>query len=113
MLSLLLALALELVVTPELVPPPTPIAPAALHDGWNDAVQVTGTIDGVTATHGLLMYLPKGYAATKDTVKRPLILALHGWNHSAEMFKDEGELGRWADQYGIVLAVPDMGKTIY
>lgn len=113
MLSLMLTLVLQLATPPELPQPAAPATPAALHDGWNDAVQVTGTIDGVTATHGLLMYLPKGYAATKHTVKRPLILALHGWNHSAEMFRDKGELGPLADQYGVVLAVPDMGKTVY
>jgi len=97
--------------------PPTPalgtLEPDAAGDGWAAPVQVTGAIDGVTTTHALIMYLPKGYNATKATVKRPLILALHGWNHSAQMFRDKGYLGKWADQYGIVLAVPDMGKTVY
>jgi|GEM_PF-1607716 len=121
MLPLIFALAIQLAVISD-VPPPRPpetieetlgTATMANGEGWSEPVQVTGTIDGVTATHALLMYLPKGYAKTKDTGKRPLMLALHGWNHSAAMFRDKGMLGQWADQYGFVLAVPDMGKTIY
>jgi S-formylglutathione hydrolase FrmB len=53
-------------------------------------------------------------AAAKDAATRyPLVLALHGWNHSPEMVRDKGQLARWADTYGVVLAVPTMGTTIY
>ncbi len=76
---------------------------------WQSAT-VTGSIDGVTATHTLEVYLPSGYSAE---ARHPLLLALHGWGHSATMLRDKGELAGWADRYGIVLALPDMGKTIY
>ena len=78
--------------------------------GWSERLEVTGTIDGVEAKHGLLVYLPKGYTAGR---KYPLVLALHGWKHSAEMFRDEGTLDEQADRFGVVVAVPDMGTTIY
>jgi len=78
--------------------------------GWSDPIQVTGTIDGIEATHELLVYLPRGYTSTK---KVPLVLALHGWKHSAAMFRDQGTLAEQADRFGFVVAVPDMGTTIY
>lgn len=86
-------------------------APATGH--WSKPVQVTGSIEGTTATVPMWMYLPAGYAAKKDSRKYPLVIALHGWNHSPELFRDKGGLARWADTYGVVLAVPAMGKSIY
>ena len=93
---------------------------------WLEPVKVTGKIDDKTATASVLVYVPRGYpvaqphpknpAATSSattTKKYPLVIALHGWNHSPEIFRDHGELARWADSYGVVLAVPAMGKTIY
>ena len=77
---------------------------------WTPAVKVTGKIDDKAMTAAMLVYLPRGYTADK---KYPLVLALHGWNHSPEMFRDKGQLARWADAYGVVLAVPNMGVTIY
>ena len=101
-------------------------APAAPHAAPSDdagrwtQVKVTGKIDDTSATAPMLVYLPKGYpasgasSATPDAGKKyPLVIALHGWKHSPEMFRDKGELARWADTYGLVLAVPAMGTTIY
>ncbi len=112
MLPLMLLIALELAATPE---PAAPAKPPTLeaHDGWSDRIEVTGTIDGTTSTHGLLVYLPKGYTAAAGAKKWPLVVALHGWKHSAEMFRDKGTLAAEADRHGIVVAVPDMGTTIY
>lgn len=85
-------------------------APATGH--WSESVKVSGTVDGASATAPMLVYLPAGYASKGDR-KYPLVIALPGWNHTPELFRDKGELARWADQYGVVLAVPAMGKTIY
>jgi S-formylglutathione hydrolase FrmB len=114
--------------------PPAPPAPAAEPGDtgrWSGPVKVTGKIDDTTASAAMLVYLPKGYpsppaaagkspgsaAPTADASaagkKYPLVIALHGWKHSPEMFRDKGELARWADAYGVVLAVPAMGTTIY
>ena len=93
---------------------------------WTDPIKVTGKIDDKAATATLLVYLPRGYpaapaggkassapAADTTAKKYPLVLALHGWKHSPEMFRDKGDLARWADTYGVVLAVPTMSTTIY
>lgn len=92
---------------------------------WTAPVKVSGKIDDKAMTGTMLVYLPRGYPA--DAPARaagkapgdapakqfPLVLALHGWNHSPEQFRDKGQLARWADQYGVVLAVPTMSTTIY
>jgi len=94
---------------------------------WLEPVKVTGKIDDKSMTAAMLVYVPPGYplvqpshaegaaATPADGAARkyPLVLALHGWNHSPEMFRDKSELARWADTYGVVLAVPAMGTTIY
>jgi S-formylglutathione hydrolase FrmB len=111
--------------SPESKPSPAGKAPS---DGgrWSEPVKVTGKIDDKTATATMLVYLPRGYSAqpapaagsaatppAAPTKKYPLVIALHGWNHSAKLFRDKGELGRWADTYGLVIAVPEMSTTIY
>lgn len=104
--------------------PPAPASPdkpkivkPLAKGAWAKSVKVTGELDGKSQTAGLLVYFPAGYAETsKDaaSAKRyPLVIALHGWNHTPEMFRDKGKLERWADQYGVVVAVPAMGKTVY
>jgi S-formylglutathione hydrolase FrmB len=98
--------------------------PAAAKDAgrWTGPVKVTGKVDGKSMTQPMLVYLPRGYPplearATEDPAravkKFPLVIALHGWNHSPELFRDKGTLATYADQYGVVIAVPAMGVTIY
>lgn len=85
--------------------------PYAAQGKWK-SLKVTGTLDGKSQTAAVLVYTPK--APADDASKKfPLVLALHGWNHTPEMFRDKGDLARYADQYGLVLAVPAMGKTVY
>ncbi len=122
---------------------PAQPAPARTADGlkpaeggrWTAPVKVTGKIDGKTMAATMLVYLPRGYpsgkpakpdSATKPdpfaaakpgpvaaATKYPLVIALHGWNHSPEMMRDKSQLARWADVYGVVLAVPTMRTTVY
>lgn len=87
-------------------------APPA-YAGWTAPMQVTGTLDGVSATHDLIVYLPRGYAEHDQARRWPLVIALHGWKHSAAMMRERGGLEALADRYGIVVSVPDMGTTVY
>lgn len=103
-----------LLATAELVSHGAPTAPAP-KGHWSDPIVFKGTIDAAEATGSMLVYLPAGYdASDANAAKRyPLAIALHGWAHSPELFKKKGTLGKWADTYGIVLAVPAMGKSVY
>lgn len=84
--------------------------PAYVAQGKWQSLKVTGKLDGKSQTAAVLVYTP---AAEDPAKKYPLVLALHGWNHTPEMFRDKGDLARYADQYGLVLAIPAMGKTVY
>lgn len=88
-------------------------APAPPTDGWQPAERVAGEAGGAHAETRVLVYLPGGYARRAEGARYPLVIALHGWGHSPELMRDRGELGRWADRYGLVVAVPAMGSTVY
>ncbi|MEK6793939.1 MAG: alpha/beta hydrolase-fold protein [Spirochaetota bacterium] len=88
-------------------------ATACAADGWLTKVTVNGTIDGKAATTGMEVYLPAGYTKNKTARKYPLVIALHGWNHSPALWRQKGDLGPFADKYGVVIAVPNMGQTVY
>lgn len=97
--------------------PPAESAPAQ-EGRWQKAVSFKGEaeVDGqVLKGQGrLLVYLPFGYEdpARKDQVW-PVAVALAGWNHPAEFWRDQSVVARLADKYGIVVACPEMGQTIY
>jgi len=96
--------------------PPAPTAPTAATGRWLDPITVTGALDGKEASGELRVYVPAGYdarAAQPDAPRYPLVIALHGWDHSAAMFADKGELGALADRHGFVVAIPDTGRTIF
>lgn len=104
----------SLLVAASSEPPAAPPANTAPGDGWVVTPDVvTGTVDGATATTHLLVYLPRGYSARAPERRYPLVIALHGWNHSPALYRDKGNLGAFADRYGVVLAMPAMGKTVY
>jgi len=88
-------------------------AAAEVTDGWSAPVVVGGEVDGVKAETRLLVYLPRGYAARSPEQRYPLVVALHGWKHTPELWRDEGNLAAQADRYGVVVAVPAMGTTVY
>ncbi len=98
--------------TPANAPAATPVVvkPTATGGQWAAPVSVKGTVDEKTMTASMLVYTPVGYSMTQ---KYPLVIALHGWNHSPELLRDKGDLAQWADRYGLVIAVPAMGKTVY
>lgn len=104
------------------------VSAPALGDGaspaggrWAAPVAITGAIDGKPVTASVLVYLPRGYAAPAGGAasgspgprRHPLVIALHGWNHTPELFRDRGQLARWADAHGLVIAVPAMTTTVY
>lgn len=74
--------------------------------------ELRGKVGEVTATGRVLVYLPAGFdpAAAR---KAPLVLALHGWNHTPEQLRDKADLEILADRHGLVLALPAMGKSVY
>jgi len=93
-------------------------APAANEGRWQKAEQIKAEVqvDGkvLKGQHRLLVYLPFGYddPAHKDKVW-PVAVALAGWNHPAEFWRDQSGIAKLADTYGIVVACPEMGQTIY
>jgi len=91
----------------------SPTSASAEKGVWSKPIEVSGTVDGKRARAKLLVRTPAGYEREHLNKRYPLVLALHGWGHSAVQFKKEGELGRWSDESGVVIAVPDMGKTVY
>jgi S-formylglutathione hydrolase FrmB len=42
-----------------------------------------------------------------------VVVALAGWNHAPELWRDKSVIAQLADQYGCILACPDLGKSIY
>lgn len=79
---------------------------------WDSAQKLSATLDGAKASGQVLVYLPSRYG--EDPSRRyPLVIALHGWNHTPAMLRDKSDLEQLADRYGLVLALPQMGKTVY
>jgi S-formylglutathione hydrolase FrmB len=58
----------------------------------------------------MLIYLPAGY---RPGVAWPLVVALHGWGQKPEDWREQTAIARLADQAGVVLALPAMGRTVY
>jgi len=59
------------------------------------------------------VYLPAGLnPSAAHTVRAPLVVALHGWNGKAEDW-DRPEITGIADRFGLILACPSMGRTVY
>jgi S-formylglutathione hydrolase FrmB len=86
------------------------LAFAVIASGWEAPIALEGTIDGRAGKSPLHVYLPKGYDAAKAY---PLLIVLHGWDHSPELFRKKSDLAGLADAHGFVLAVPQMGRSIY
>jgi S-formylglutathione hydrolase FrmB len=95
-------------------PPGAAAAPAA-HGRWLAPEVVTYAAGGTASapvTGSVWVYLPAGYDA-HPARRYPLVIALHGWNHSPALWRKRGDLGPLADRYGLVVAVPALGKTVY
>lgn len=72
------------------------LAGAAPRVGWETSGEVAG----------LHLYAP-------GPGKRPLVIALHGWSHSPELWRRQSDLAPLAEKHGCVIAMPSMGKTVY
>jgi len=68
---------------------------------------VTHLIPSSPVTH---VYLPAGYSKKKP---HPLVIALPGWNHTPELWRQKSDLAPFGDKHGCVIAMPAMGKTVY
>jgi enterochelin esterase-like enzyme len=74
-------------------------------------IELKGEIDRRAGAAGLEVWLPERYG--EGGAKHPLIIALHGWNNSPELWRQNGGLSALADQHRCVVAVPSMGKSVY
>lgn len=72
---------------------------ATLLCGWQPPVTVAG--------HAVHVYVPAAPGP------HSIVVALHGWNQSPELWREKNDLGPLAEKHGAVLAIPAMGKAIY
>ncbi|MBR8830438.1 MAG: prolyl oligopeptidase family serine peptidase [Chlorogloea purpurea SAG 13.99] len=56
------------------------------------------------------IYIPSGY---KLTAALPCVLVLPGWNFPRTSWVKNSNLPSYADRYGYILILPEMGKTLY
>jgi S-formylglutathione hydrolase FrmB len=83
----------------------------ALAGGWSSSLEVTGAVAGVRGVGTVRVYVPEGARAGQ---RFPLVLALHGWGHSPQEFiRNSPQLEALAQQHQVVVAVPDLGKSVY
>jgi S-formylglutathione hydrolase FrmB len=60
----------------------------------------------------MLVYLPEQYRQMPEK-HFPLVVALHGWNQKPEEWRENTRIALFADSCGLIVAFPDMGKTVY
>lgn len=90
--------------------------PHAPSGHWEQPITVTGSVEvqgqpnRLYGTGRLLVYLPANY---QSAISLPLVLALHGWNQSPEQWRDKSVIAELADRYDVLVACPDMGRTVY
>lgn len=103
-------------------PPPTPDGapggdppPILQATGkWLEPMEAVGLIDGKEVRGEVRVYVPAGYEERgAKEAPYPLVLALHGWDHSPALFADQGGLGELAEKHQVVIAVPDTGRSIF
>jgi S-formylglutathione hydrolase FrmB len=91
-----------------------PASAQAEHGEWLEPVTVDGRLDGKEVAGEVRVYLPAGYRDKTAADRRyPLVLALHGWNHSPALFIEKAGLEALADRHQVVVAIPDTGRTVF
>lgn len=92
--------------------PPPPVLRAT--GQWLEPMEAVGLIDGEEVKGEVRVYVPAGYdeRGAKEA-PYPLVLALHGWDHSPALFQEKGGLGELAEKHQVVIAVPDTGRSIF
>ncbi|HRE89758.1 MAG TPA: alpha/beta hydrolase-fold protein [Myxococcota bacterium] len=68
-----------------------------------------GLIDGQEIKGEVRVYVP----TVGDGERLPLVLALHGWDHSPALFQEKGSLAELAEKHRVVVAVPETGRSIF
>ena len=85
--------------------------PATLTGRWLPPLEATGALDGRVVRGLVQAYVP---AACGDAARRcPLLVALHGWDHTPAMFASESGLAALAEADGVVVAIPDTGRSVF
>ncbi len=62
-------------------------------------------VDTSTVINTVYVYTPKGYKST--TKKYPLVYLLHGWAGSSRDWKNNYDVQKLADKYGMIIVLPD------
>lgn len=79
--------------------------------GWSGSLEVAGEVAGVRGVGKVRVYVPEGARAGQ---RFPLVLVLHGWGHSPEeLIRRSPQLEALAQRHQVVLALPDLGKSVY
>ncbi len=74
-------------------------------------LQLTGRCGGATVDvqGSVAVYVPRAAAGGR---RLPLLIALHGWGHRAADWR-KTPIEPLAERLGLVVAAPEMGKTVY
>jgi putative tributyrin esterase len=99
-----------LLLTTLMAAAPSEAGPSAVTGRWLDTMHAVGSIDGHEVIGEVRVYVPAGYGSGE---RFPLVIALHGWDHSPAQFQAHSELGALADKHRVVVAVPDTGRSIF
>ena len=73
-------------------------------EGWNKNLLVEDVLYD--------LYIPPKYNKDSQPIIKSL-LVLPGWNFSRSSWIENTDLVKYADKYGYVLILPEMGKTLY
>ncbi len=77
---------------------------ANVKKGWNKNLLVEDVLYD--------LYIPANYNQNSQTVIKSL-LVLPGWNFSRSSWIENSNLVKYAEEYGYILILPEMGKTLY
>lgn len=79
---------------------------------WDGPVEVIAKMSGSKVSGEVMVYLPAGYDEAAPT-RAPLVVVLPDRGDDPATVRDRADLEILADRYGLVLAVPALGSSIY
>ncbi|NJK28543.1 MAG: prolyl oligopeptidase family serine peptidase [Coleofasciculaceae cyanobacterium SM2_3_26] len=88
---------------PDTLPSTSNAQPPNVQPGWNRDLAVDDVLYD--------LYLPASYRSSRHLA--PCLLVLPGWNFPRTSWVENTNLTEYAERYGYVLVLPEMGKTLY
>jgi S-formylglutathione hydrolase FrmB len=73
--------------------------------------EAKGTLDGREVAGEVRVLTPA--ACSEPSRRCPLVVALHGWGHTPALFAEQGGLAALAARHGVVVAIPDTGRSVF